>query len=280
MEYIQPRKGTAIVCAGGGMRSAHGAGFLYGVTAKLGIRNPEIVLGSSGNAANVLYVATEIPEQYEAMRRIWTERLSTPRFISYKRLRRIIDIDYLIDAVFKEQEPLDIQALGASPIRYFIPVTNARSGETKYIGREDKIDPFEMLRASKALPFFYGKKVPLPWGMFIDGELGPTLEDHLRFTIEKGAKKILVVDSGSEGTKAGALRKFLYELFAWTKPTGLRHAILRDTRTESVCLTSEHATLLCVQPRHLSAGMLTRDNKKIRDTFDAGVHDALSMKAD
>lgn len=257
------------------MRSAHAGGFLCTIADRFGITSPDLVVASSGDAGNVLYFATGKPEQYAYIKKIWTELLSTPKFISYLRLREIMDIDYLVDTVFKRQAPLDVAALERSPVNYFISVTSATTGESRYVSRSDTVDPFELLRATKALPVFFGKQVSLPWGNFIDGELGPTLEDHIKFAVRQGATKIGVIDNNSPRTH---LRKVLTKLYVHMVPEGLGQAILRDVGTEAVCATSEHATLLCIQPQRLPAGVLTRDKKKLQETFEVGVQDALSLE--
>ena len=91
---------TAIICAGGGMRSAHGGGFLYALGTQLNIR-PDIIVASSGNAGNAIYFCAE---QFDDLKNIWLERLSTSKFISFLRPFRVMDIDYLVDEVFKKQD--------------------------------------------------------------------------------------------------------------------------------------------------------------------------------
>src|SRR3989338_10270539 len=120
---MQDRDLTAIVCSGGGMRSAHGAGFLYALATQLGLTAPDVMVGSSGDAGNVLYFSAG---QYESLKRIWTELLSTPKFISPLRFWRVMDINYLVDTVFKEQERLDTDALGLSAIRWFVSIEDSR----------------------------------------------------------------------------------------------------------------------------------------------------------
>ncbi len=137
------------------MRSAHGGGFLYALGAKLGITAPDIMVGSSGDAANIAYFSTG---QYENIKRIWENELSTHRFISPLRFWRLMDIGYLVDTVFRQREPLDVPKLRSSAIRWFVPITDFETGLTRYVSAEDNMDVFEMLRASAAIPILFGKK--------------------------------------------------------------------------------------------------------------------------
>lgn len=258
---------TAIVLSGGGMRSTHGAGFLYALGTMLGITKPDIVVASSGNAGNALYY---IAGQYEFIRRAWTEALSAPAFISYIRPRRIMDIDWLVDTVFKKKLPLDVAALKRTPIKYFIPATNARSGATQY-WTNGSVDPFELLRAAKALPVLYGRPVPLLWREYIDGELGASVPDHITVATNHGATHVVAL---SDSKKRGALGKYAMALYGEFAPHGVERAVMRELGGTSVCATSARATLLCIEPTELPAHEATRDRRKLIATFNAGVEGA------
>jgi len=268
---IQGEK-TAIICIGGGMRSAHGAGFLYALAKDLHITHPDMLLGSSGDAGNIVYFAAG---QYESSRHVWCDLLSTPKFISLWRLWRIMDIDYLVDTVFKKQDPLDTASLKKTKINWAVPITNFDTGATRYATAKDNLDPFEILRAAKALPVFFGKRVPIWGGRYFDGEIGPTVEDHVNYVLENGAKRILIINHAPQHTWVS---KLVMEAYTTSTTTPLRHAILRDVSEKAVCLTLPQATVVCVVPKNLPAGTATRDQKKLRATFAQGVKDAVAIK--
>ena len=182
---------TAIILVVGSMRSAHGAGFLYALEKEMALPKPDIMIGSSGNAANVLY---HCADQIEEMRRIWLQLLSTPRFISIWRFWRIMNIDYLVDTVFKHQEPLDVKQVQSTPIEWCIPLTDYDTGKTLYVSAGDDFDPFELLRGAKAIPILFGKKVRTGHRQYIDGEFGATLQDHVSHALALGARRIVIVN--------------------------------------------------------------------------------------
>ncbi len=256
------------------MRSAHGAGFLYALATKLHITNPDMVIGSSGNAANLLYYATQKEEQCEAMKRIWTELLSTLKFISKSRIWRMMDIDYLIDSVFKKQAVFDVDALQKSSIEYHIAIVDAYYGKPRFINKHDGIDPFELLRATKALPFFYGKKVMLQGKEYIDGAVGHTVQEHIDFAVQRGATRVLVIDDSSRKSPKVKLKLWLYALCT---PSGLRKRITAAIFKEPTHTVPEGVRLVYVQKNTLPTSVLGRDRAKLRETFEAGVSDAISM---
>lgn len=252
------------------MRSAHGAGFLFGLS-ELGITHPDIIIGTSGNAGNVLYYVTG--QKYSA-RKVWGHLLSNRKFISYLRLWRIIDVDYLIDTVFKKQEPLDVDALMKSGIDWYVPATDIETGKARYFGKLDLLDIFELLRAAKAIPIFYGRRLPLFGKTYFDGEFGPTIADHVSYALGLGAKNILIINNNAPKGKLNRLETHLY---AALQSTHLRDAIVRDVDEGTTCITANGATIVCVSP-DLQLGILTRNRKKLIKAYDTGVDGALAME--
>ncbi len=263
----------AIIGIGGGMRSSHGAGFLYALATELQVTNPDIVIGSSGNSANLLYYATQRKDQCEAMKKIWTELLSTPKFISFLRFWRIMDIDYLIDTVFKKEAKLNVEALQNSAIEYYISVVNAKDGSVRYIKKEDKIDTFEILRTTKALPFFYDKKISMPWGRYLDGAVGNTTQDHVDYAVMMGADRILLIDNSSVES---FLWKVLVGLYALFTPHKLRKKIFRKVLTKSTYKTPEGVNIVYIHKNDLPVRIASKGKDKLRNSFELGIQDALN----
>src|SRR5258708_2202284 len=101
----------AIVFSEGGMSCAYSVGVTLGLINKYKLTQPDIMIGSSGSTGILAYF---VAGQYEAGRNIWENLLSTRKFISFFRLWRIMDIDYVIDEVFKKQEQLDVESIKKS----------------------------------------------------------------------------------------------------------------------------------------------------------------------
>ena len=256
------------------MRSAHGAGFLYALSLDLGITNPDFVVGSSGDSANILSYAAQNKNQSEALKTVWTKLLSTSKFISLLRFWQIMNVDYLIDTVFKKEVSIGLDALQKSSMEYYIAVVDAVSGKPMYLSREDNIDPFEILRAANALPILYGKTVTLRYGDFIDGKIGQTVQDHIEFALFKGATRILLIDDSPERT---FFRKIVIWLYAYTCTPALRKAVLRDLRTKTNPRVPVGVQLLYVQAKHLPL-LIGKNKKKLQQTFEIGRQDALNRE--
>lgn len=263
---------TAIICSGAGMKSAHGAGFLHALGTQLDITFPDIMVGSSGDAGNILYFCAG---EYERLKIIWTQLLSTPKFISLLRFWRIMDIDYFIDTVLKKQEPMDLEKLKSTSIRWFVPLSDFDTGHTRYVSAIDELDPYEVLRATTAVPIVFGKQVPIAGNRYVDGELGPTLQDHVTHVLRQGAKRILIINHTAPWN---SISRAVIEGYAAHIPQGMRDAIVRDISTSVFQMSAPGAEVIVIAPQNLPAGNLTRSQEKLQATFDQGVADALAIK--
>ncbi len=106
----------------------------------------------------------------------------------------MMDVDYLVDTIIGKLEPLDLVKLASIKTRYFIAVKNVATGKGLYISCREKLNIHEVLRATKALPFFYGKKVNISGEYFSDSAFIITKEHSVAKAIELGATHILVLE--------------------------------------------------------------------------------------
>lgn len=233
-------KRIAIVCSDGGMRCAYSAGALYALARVYGLQQPDIAIATSGSVGSLLYYLTG---QYEAIREIWTERLSTPRFISFLRPTKIMDVDYLVDEVFKKQVPLQSEALHSVETQYSIPITDIQTRAVRYISNTDTVDIFEVARAAKAIPFFYGRNVRFEHNLYADGAISIQFEETLEKARDLGAEVIIAIDTRSK-------RK--------------RLRLLRAVKNSDVIVLTNNV---------LPSELVTRNKKKIKEAFDLGYQD-------
>ena len=157
------------------------------------LTKPDIVVAGSGSSGTMSYY---VAKQYKEIKHIWEDLLSTKKFLNTRRLHKIIDIDYLIDVVFKKQCPLDIDAIKNSPIAYYISATNANTWKVEFFSNHENNDIFELMRASKAMPVFYWKKVNINNQCYIDSPNSTSCDLLLQKALELWANKVIVIDTG------------------------------------------------------------------------------------
>ncbi len=185
-------KKIGIVASGGGMSCAYSSGVMLALIDKYNFVNPYIVIGGSGSTGTLSYY---VAKQYKEGKNIWENLLSTNKFISFTRLSRIMDIDYLVDEVFRKQEPLDVEAINNSPIKFYIAATDLGTGKIKYFSNKDGVDNFELLRASSAIPIAFNKSVNIQGREYVDGALGNPFYLHIQKAVEEGAEVVIGIDN-------------------------------------------------------------------------------------
>lgn len=201
-----------IICSDGGLQG----GFIAGALDQMLLDFPNIIKhtkaitatsASVGTVSYFLSFGINHPGD-----KIWVEQLSDPKFSAssvWSALisgRPIYDVDYLIDTVFHERFPLDIDAIHNSPMLALFPIFNLSNKSVEFFCNKtaDEIqefpqrilrdfreyDYYDVMRAAKAVPILYDKKVRLGQTDYIDaGQFEP-------YTLDApgthGLKKILI----------------------------------------------------------------------------------------
>ena len=180
----------AIVSSGGGMSCSYSSGVMKALVEKYKFTNPDIVVAASGSSGVLTYY---VSKQYKPMVNIWCDYLTNKKFINPLRFWKIINVDYLIDAVLGNKEKLDESVVKYSKTKLFIPAINIKTGEVKYFSNKDNI--LEALRASKAMPLAYNKYVKIKNEKYCDSSISSSIEMNILKAIELGAKKVIAIDT-------------------------------------------------------------------------------------
>ena len=208
------KKKTALIVSGGGMSCGFSAGALFALAKEYNFIKPDIAIGGSGGAGNLAYFLTG---QYTAIKEIWTKHLLDQNFINFKRIKKIMDIDYLVDVLLKKHNPLDIDKIINSSTKFLIPVTNIFTGKIKYFSDYSKYNIFNILKATKAVPVVYNKNVFINNNFYFDSPMSGSIALNTLKAIEMGAKKIIIIDNGSH-----KIVSMFYNLFVYTRSKNFR----------------------------------------------------------
>lgn len=247
----------AIVCAAGGTSCSYSGGALCALAKEHGLLEPDYLIAASGSAGSAMYYLTG---QFDSIHRIWTQHICSSKFLSFWRVQKMMDVDYLVDTIIREKEPLHLRKLAATQTRYFIPVKNAKTGKGHYISCRDKLEIHEALRATKALPFFYGRKVRIGDEVYVDSALVITKEHGVSKAIELGATHILVLEINSR-------KKNLLQSLA-EKITSMLSA--KSSRYDA---NLSEMKILRLGPDKNPAPPVTRNASRLRAAFDKGYND-------
>jgi predicted patatin/cPLA2 family phospholipase len=268
-------KKIAIITSEGGMTCSYSVGGLFALKDKYHLTEPYVAVGSSGGAPNLaFYVAGQCAE----IQNIWKNLLPTSRFISIAHPTEIMDIDYMIDEIFKKQDPLNAEAVKNAKTKLFISATDYETGEPVYFSNRDDIDIFEVLRASTAAIIVYNKTVTINGRKYVDGAFGAPVYRNVEKAFQEGAEKVIVIDNANKPS----LRSWLaLSIYAAGHKGGLGNAIKRYIKEENKHYNYEtdNPNVFVVTPSaELSCGMLDNKRDKIVKTVARGYKDVLDNK--
>jgi predicted patatin/cPLA2 family phospholipase len=254
------------------MKCAYSAGALMALATELGIRKPDIFVAASGSVGSMFYY---LAEQYEDMKKIWTRYLPTKAFISYFPFPSM-RIDYLVDTVFKQFAPLDVADLDGISTRWFVPVTDVETGHGDFITNETWFDPYEVMRAAKAIPILYNGHVRLGGSTYLDGDFSTSMKAMIERALKAGAKKLLIITNTDE---PGALEKAIVRAYAATLHPNLRASVLDDLASCHSPVWPSDIRCVSIRPsRALPASVFSRDQHKVGAAFQMGYDDLLDKR--
>ena len=185
-----------------------------------------------------------------------------------------MDIDYMVDEVFKKQDPLDARAIRNSKTEYSIAITDAQTGESKYISNRDECDIFETIRASCAIPVIYNKQVNIGGRKYIDGAIGAQFYTNIHKARSLGAEKIIAIDN-ADSNRSTSWDLELYLLFRSSKfRKNVRLALELEQKYRKQYLQDPNVFIISPS-RKIPAGGLDINREHIKDSIDLGYNDVM-----
>lgn len=180
---------TGLVVQGGAMRGIYSMAVLMGLE-EIGLACAfDHIVGSSAGAINGAYF---LAQQSKIAVSIYLDDLSDKRFINFKRLSKIVDIDYMVDDVVKKAKLLNVSRIRNSHTTLHTALTDYQTAQSVFVTNKDlNVDIFEAIRATSAMPILYNKKVRINGSDYIDGGLVDGIP--LFKAIELGCTDLIVV---------------------------------------------------------------------------------------
>ncbi|MBU6323755.1 MAG: hypothetical protein KGI41_04295 [Patescibacteria group bacterium] len=261
---------VAIITSGGGMKCAYSGGALTALAKKLGLTDPDIYVSASGSVGNMFYF---LARQFDAGETVWTRYVPTPEFISYFPVPKM-RVDYLVDRVFREFMPLDVKRFEATPTRWFVPVVDEETGVANFLSNEYWLDPYEVMRAAKAIPILYNGHVRLGSHGYLDGDMATSTATLIQKALDAGARRILCITNTNAPSR---LARIALKTYAHLQPSGLRDAVLNDIEQHKEIAWPENLQFTCLSPSEpLPVGVATRNRRKVCEAFYMGYDDLMA----
>ncbi|MFA6256825.1 MAG: patatin-like phospholipase family protein [Candidatus Paceibacterota bacterium] len=262
-------KKTALVESGGGMAACYIAGATYAISKNFNSFKPDMVIGGSGSTGTLSYY---VAGQTESIKNIWLNLLCNKKFINPFRFWRVIDIDYLIDVVFKKEDTLAEENIYQSNIEYLISTTNHKTRKLEYFSNKKKENVFESMRASMAMPVAFNKYIRINHKEYCDTIVSASVKLNIEQALKLGAEKIIVVSVDDLHTSK--FTDFFYNM--WLKVQSKKFLKNYQKEEAETYVIPENVKILRIEPRKkLSIGTLGNTRELLARTFAHGYRDVL-----
>jgi predicted patatin/cPLA2 family phospholipase len=275
-----------IISQGGGVRSIYSAGVIKGLVEKFSLTEVGNIVAPSGSAANFMYYTSG---QLEEIEQIWLELIKSGKFVQPLNLfskNPILNIDFLVDELVRKRFPFNENSFKNSITKMYIPVLRANDGIGCYFSNKDNIDPFELMRATCAVPRFYGKKVLINNDYYIDGSIA----DPFGFKKEKeiDSKNLLVILTEPLNTKSNIpnilIRKILDFLLFKKESSFIKEKIwgvfenYKKDKELLIDFKKEKNIFIIAPNKKLPIGSLGRSYELAKKTLGLGYNDVVKNK--
>lgn len=221
-----------VVCSDGAIRGGYVAGAFFALKE----RHPDIwkyvtdFTASSASIGGIFYEMAYGDEN--PGKRFWTKEFSDPNLVNlwnfFQPGKKMYDIDYLVDVIFKEKNPCDISSIPSSPFGFYFPLIDYDSGRTVIFNNrfEDLsgknplydfrlINPdlvYDYIRAATAAPILFDKTIELEGVRYIDA--GIRVPFFVGDGIFDSHKKIVLTTKGELTFSNRLYYKFFGGLYA------------------------------------------------------------------
>ena len=218
---------TGLVVQGGGMRGVYSMGALVPFE-ELGLRHAfDHIIGSSAGAVNAIYL---ISGQAIDGTMAYIYDISNKKFINPFRLKKVVNIDFLVDEVVKNKKAIKSEEAKNAFTTVHIVLTDFLTGKPFVVTNKDKdLDLAEAIRATAAMPILYNKVVEINGRGYIDGGLTDGIP--LLRAIELGCTDILVVLTRKPSFRRKApnkLMRLIESLFLKDYPEPTKKLVLSE----------------------------------------------------
>lgn len=171
----------SVAIQGGAMRSIYCLGAIRAVTETPYLDQVKSLHVASAGCISGMVLANQLtkasPMTVSDMAEQLVSRLAGPRFIDQRRVRKIVDVDYLVQ-VTKEVTSVSALALAKRGLVFEVAVTDAATASAAYLDVAQSgsdVQLYEALRATMAIPVLYPPKVLVQGRRYVDGGIADPL---------------------------------------------------------------------------------------------------------
>ncbi|MDP2586416.1 MAG: hypothetical protein Q8P32_01440 [Candidatus Komeilibacteria bacterium] len=283
---METRK-TALICHGGGMKSAFAAGVIYALGKDLGVNYFDIAIGASSSAPTLAYyLAGQLEELKDCWEKEAINMLGRTRY-AFLKGEPLFNLDYMAGEMMKKKFPLNVAKVENSPIDFYIPYYNYKTDKLEYYhnhAQEQKLDIWQALRATMTIHDQF-----LSQGQGESCYVDPALADPMVYqkAVDSGATHFMVISNSPtfDWTIRGWMGLKMFKIFqAKNFPELMKDRLnqysrLRKQSVEDFVKFKNGKQLLLVQPpASAKIKFLAKDAAEIKRAMDWGKKTILKHK--
>lgn len=232
--------------------------------------SPDICVAGSGSAWTAAYY---LSQQYDSIYNIRSNLLTTKETISFRRIHKIIDIDFIIDSVFKYQDPLQVQSVIDAKTHFYIPAFNTKSGIIEYLYQNWEYSLLESLRATKAMPVAYKRfpQIKVWSNYYCDSIFSSQWVNHIQYAIQQWATNILLIKNNPQSTVSWVDEK-LFNLWLYSLPKVVRKNYFNHGYYNTFDKDNKKVNITIIQPESkLPIWSLTNNKRDVETCIELWV---------
>ena len=157
----------SVAIQGGAMRSIYCLGAIRALTESSYSDQITSIHVASAGCISGMVLANQLTQPgsitVSEMAEQLVSRLAGPQFIDQRRIRKVVDVDYLVQ-VTKEVTSVSAAALAEHGLVFEVALTDAMTASAAYINVAESSSDFQLyesLRATMAIPVLYPPKVKI-----------------------------------------------------------------------------------------------------------------------
>lgn len=265
-----------LVLEGGGMKGLYTAGVLEFFMEKE-LYFPYVI----GVSAGACMAATYLSRQKGRNKKVNTELVSDPRYISFRnflRKRELFGMDFLFDEVPNKIVPFDFHTFQNGAEQFVIGTTDCETGEAVYYNKhEHGNDILKIIRASSSVPFI-APAVEYDDKQLLDG--GITDPIPIQKAQADGFQKNVVIMTKPAGfekqrNKLSSIAKWLYRHYPNVANRLVEHYEIYNNTISYLYSEKQKENFFVIQPSvQLPASGLERNKERLVHLYELGYSDA------
>jgi predicted patatin/cPLA2 family phospholipase len=266
-----------LALSSGGTRGSFAVGVLRFIAEvrKIPISKFGGIVACSGNAGPAVFgLAGRFNDMYD-----WARLFDDPQFISWMRMGKgaMMDINVLVDKIFRLQAPDLAHEVEATPTPYFLAGTRFPDLSRHWFSRTSGEPLFEQLRATKTMSGVCDYWVDIGGIRYGDGRFSTSNEDLVEKAFAEGAKHVILIDNETSGRPSAFTRKLL----RWrtrNAPRYIKEAIERFCAEENRPFVPTPQVQVCRAEGLPTKHGLVRRHSTNRASIEQGYADAARIK--